>query len=197
MKKITFKILNVLMLMPLLLVSCHCTDSADIDYSLKCSSDLLDYVTAHVTYVSDGGNVVKYDIHDEEWKESENGQSSSSTVIINGDTIKKDGKTKEWKKHVNYDKSSVNDEMTVTFTLKKNVPEDAFVYFANFYVDLSANLVIEDDGEKLTSKSETSQKNDPFSRRYLKDYVEGIIKHIKIEANVKQSSIKSDVHVNI
>ena len=186
------KFVNCLMLSSMLLVSCHCDDDTiDIDYSLKCSSDLLELVTANVSYTSNSGETVPIEIHDEDWNIIEGSQSTSSTVQINGETINKNGKVKEWTKHVHYDdKTSIKEEMIVTFSLKDNIPEDAYVNSAKYYNDLSLHMIIKKDGGEKEVRSNASVNIDGIDNKLIKDYIAEVKKHIKVEVNGDSSKIE-------
>ena len=196
MRKSLIKFANCLMLSSMLLVSCHCDDDTiDIDYSLKCSSDLLELVTANASYISNSGETVPIEIHDEDWKDVENSQSTSSKVQINGETINKTGKVKEWTKHVHYDdKTSITEELIVTYSLKDNIPEDVYVNSAEYYNGLSCIVTIKTkDGDEIKQSSNTIVNPDIVVGKLLKDYIGGVKKQMKVEVKDKSTNFKSEI----
>lgn len=143
MKKIILTFAIVL-LSSMMLVSCF-EPEADIDYTLTCSSDLLEYVTPQITY-SSNGNTITYNITDEEWSDvNSNDESIKTSIVINGDTITRERVLKKWTKHVHYDDFSIiDDEMVVTYIPKSGIQSDQ-VRLLNHYHNLSAKLDFTDE----------------------------------------------------
>lgn len=191
MKKSFIKFANCLMLSSMFFVSCQCDKSVDIEYSLECSDDLLELVTTNVSYVSNNGIPVTIPIHDEDWKDKENNitsnrTSSTSIVIINGDTINKSGKIKQWIKQVHYDDFPIMDEMTVTYSIKEGVPSDAMIEIANFLHNLQIpQMIIKDEkkGKETVYQGISLDINTSVGKVKLKDYVEGLKEHKKVVVN--------------
>lgn len=171
MKKIFLNILNVLFA-SMMLVGCDCCCNdphIDIDYELVCSKDLLEYATPQVTYLANNATPVTFSISEGEWVEiNNNNESVKSTIIINGDTITKDGKLMKWTRHIHYDSYSVvDDEMTVTYKPKENA-SGVIVFVDNFYHNLSANLeYVDDDGNKYKPTIISSKTNISFGIKQL------------------------------
>lgn len=155
MKKTLINFVN-LFLASMILVGCDCcTDDPriDIDYTLLCSTDLLEYATPQITYTKSGKDPITIPIAENEWEEvKDQDVTSEKTIItIKGETITKDSKLVKWKKHVHYDDFSIVDDVIDVTYKPKETAKDVIVIFAAFTHSLSANLVFVDkDGNRIT-----------------------------------------------
>lgn len=147
MRKSFYKVVN-LVLASMLLTSCDkCEDAyADIDYTIVCSDDLLDYATPEVTYKGNDGTVNTFSISEGEWIEADNLNNNVNTkIVIGNDTISKSRKIKKWTKHVHYDDFSIiDDEISVKYIPKASIPTGK-VYIADFVHQVTGSLSFRDD----------------------------------------------------
>jgi len=146
---ITFKN-NVMATLTLITFACCTEPSLDIDYTLTCSEGLLEYATPQVSYVSNGNTPVSFAILEGEWSVvEEKDQSSTINIIIDGDTITKSQKLMKWTKHIHYeDFTVVDDELTVTYTPKSNIPAGC-VLASGFEHTLTAAIdFVDEDGNR-------------------------------------------------
>lgn len=196
MKKTIIKFVN-LFLASMMLVGCDCCDDSqiDIDYTLVCSEDLLEYATPQVTYTENGKDPRVISIAENEWEEvKDNDVTSTTTIVINGETITKVTKLVKWTKHVHYGKFSiVDDVMEVTYKPKETA-KDIIVLIDQFKHDLSANLdFVDEDGDRYTSTFIYNETNINIGQRMS---LEELINSYKdrrgfhVESNGNYSQIK-------
>ena len=124
---------------------------ANLDYQLYCSSALLTYATPQIIHTGNNGNSVTFTIPESEWEEDDSDDMMEPTIImIDGDTIVSESKMMRWTKHIEYDDFSViDDEMTVVYIPKDNVPMGNVDNTEGLKPILSANLeFVDDDGSK-------------------------------------------------
>ena len=99
-----------------------CTKSyVEYEYVLTCSKELLQYATPQVTYRDNNGHFQTFLLSEADMFDTKN----SVTIVINGKTMTDDS-LKTWRKGVKYENFGiVDDEMTVTYIPKSDIPEDA------------------------------------------------------------------------
>ena len=134
MKQLIFKIQKFTLLF-IVLFMCSCEDPyVTIKYTLTCDEALLNYATPQVTYKGNDGDTIKFQLSDNEWKKESN--------------------YSKWEKEITYnDFSHIEDEITITYIPKENIPSDAKI-FIDFTHDLSASLEIRDEDGHVTNNSE-------------------------------------------
>lgn len=149
-------------LLALLMVSCSpCEDRIELTYTLECSESLLEYATPQVVYKNKDGNTVTIQINDNDWKNSQTSITSTTTIKVGDEEIKSFSNTavKKWEMNVTYEKeTSANEEMTVTYIPKSNIPSDATV-IGGFHHNLNLKYFIKHDnseqiGNGVNKKSE-------------------------------------------
>lgn len=197
MKRMAINFVNLL-LASMMLVSCDCCTedpSIDIEYSLVCSKDLLEYATPKVVYTANSGTPISINISENEWEEIETADPSvKTTIVINGDTVTSDSKLIKWKKHVHYGEFSiVDDMMEVTYEPKEKA--EGVIIFANpFKHHLSASLefIDEDGGIHKPVIISSSIEDVVGTKRSLKEIIEGYSDRygFHVESNGKYSVIK-------
>ena len=121
MKKNVFSLI-LLTSLSLLFAGCE-KNHVTFEYVLTCSPELLKYATPQVTYKNSEGKNQTFLITEADMTDVE----SNVTVTINGQT-QPQKQLKEWRKGVKYeDFGIVEDEMTVTYIPKSDVPAEVKV----------------------------------------------------------------------
>ncbi|MCH5311343.1 MAG: hypothetical protein J1E57_05220 [Prevotella sp.] len=128
----------------------------NVDYVLSCPNALLEFATPQVIYVGNDGKPVTFTIPESDWKEliypeSWDLEDEKAIVVIDGESIiSEQTKTMQWTKYVEYDDFSViDDEMTVVYIPKNNIPTGNVDKIEGLKPRLNANLEFaDDDGQK-------------------------------------------------
>ena len=164
MKQLIIKIQKFTLLF-IVLFMCSCEDPyVTIKYKLICDEALLNYATPIVTYKGNDGNTITFPISDNEWK-TESNYSKSISVSINGTEIKSESQMKNWEKEITYnDFSHIEDEITITYIPKEDIPSDAKI-FIDFTHDLSASLEIRDEDGHVTNNAGIVRNETKISRK--------------------------------
>lgn len=118
----------------------------DIDYTLNCSEDLLKYATPQVTYVDDEGREVTVQIADSEWEVNE-----EATFSVTFEDVSLNAKILKWTKRIHREEFPVDDEVTVTYIPKANMPEYDEEKVNLFYRNLLISNQFVDEGNEHTS----------------------------------------------
>lgn len=113
---------------------------ADVHFILSCSEDLLDYATPQVTYVNEEGESVTVQIADSEWEENED-----IDFDITFDDASFDAKIMKCTKTIRFEEFPIDDEMTVTYLPKANMPAYDKTRLNKFYHNLTATLDFVDE----------------------------------------------------
>ena len=121
----------------------------DIDYVLNCSEDLLEYATPQVTYVDDDGQEVTVQIADSEWEVDED-----VTFSVAFNDVSLNAKILKWTKRIHREEFPVDDEMTVTYIPKADMPEYEATRVNKFYRRVSIDMqFVDKKGNNSTSIS--------------------------------------------
>ena len=157
MKKKICNVINIGLLSMMFVLCASCEDSyVDITYRLECPSNLLEYATPQVTYKGNDGNPITFTIPESAWEDMDSNDKIMMTIVVNGDTISKEGKMIQWKKHVHYDDFSiVDDEMTVEFTPKNSIfMESSCLTYSMPFLNGAINVKYEDGSEAIVPFAE-------------------------------------------
>ena len=119
----------------------------NIDYQLSCPTVLLEYAIPQITYVGNDGTPVTFTIPESDWEEGVVYVPNTTVIVIDGDTIVSESMKKmQWTKHVKYDDFSiVDDEMTVVYVPRDNIPMGNVDKIEGLKPGLSAHLEFVDD----------------------------------------------------
>ena len=118
----------------------------DIDYVLNCSEDLLEYATPQVTYVDDDGQEVTVQIADSEWEVDED-----VIFSVTFEDVSLDAKVLKWTKRIHREEFPVDDEMTITYIPKADMPEYDEEKVNKFFRRLSVDMQFVDKKENNTT----------------------------------------------
>ena len=122
----------------------------DIDYTLNCSEDLLEYATPQVSYVDDNGQEVTVQIADSEWEVNED-----MTFSVTFEDVSLDAKVLKWTKQIHREEFPVDDEVTVTYIPKADMPEYDEEKVNLFYRDLwISNQFVDEENNHTTPGGE-------------------------------------------
>lgn len=113
----------------------------DIDYTLNCSEDLLDYAIPQVTFVDDNGQQTTLQITDSEWEASEDATFSvtfENSTVMNARMLK-------WTKRVHRETFPVDDQITVSYLPKADMPDYDETRVNMFFHDVSVNMHFVDE----------------------------------------------------
>lgn len=113
----------------------------DIDYTLNCSEDLLDYAIPQVTFVDDSGQQTTIQITDSEWEASEDATFSvtfENSTVMNARMLK-------WTKRVHRETFPVDDQITVSYLPKADMPDYDETRVNKFFHDVSVNMHFVDE----------------------------------------------------
>ena len=124
----------------------------DIAYTLNCSEDLLKYVIPQVTYMGDDGKEVTVQITDTEWTQMNNGAHFDVTF---GDGLSSSANIMTWTRKLHWEEFPVDDEITVSYIPKADMPEYEKTSVNLFYGDLSIgyHFVDEENGRTITQNA--------------------------------------------
>ena len=134
------------------------THYVDITYMLNCSEDLLKYVIPQVAYMGDDGKEVTVQITDTEWTQMNNGAHFDVTF---GDGLSSSANIMTCTRKLHWEEFPVDDEITVSYIPKADMPEYEKTSVNLFYGDLSIgyHFVDEENGYTSTQKDGTGDQS--------------------------------------
>ncbi|MCH5311739.1 MAG: hypothetical protein J1E57_07285 [Prevotella sp.] len=150
MKRKLWSIISIILLSTMI-VSCSKDEDPYVifEFRLDCPSALLRYATPQVTYKGNDGGAITFTIPESEWTETgiSNGMT---TVVINGETVVLEAqRMMRWTKRVRYDEIPAEDEMTVVYIPKNNVPAGNVSVIDNFEPKISGEMNYWDELGKM------------------------------------------------
>ena len=124
----------------------------DIAYTLNCSEDLLKYVIPQVTYMGDDGKEVTVQITDTGWMHMNNDAHFEVTF---GDGLSSNANIMTCTRKLHWEEFPVDDEITVSYIPKADMPEYEKTSVNLFYGDLSIgyHFVDEENGRTITQNA--------------------------------------------
>lgn len=139
---------------------------ADVHFILSCSEDLLDYATPQVTYVNEEGESVTVQIADSEWEENED-----IDFDITFDDASFDAKIMKCTKTIRFEEFPIDDEMTVTYLPKANMPAYNKTRFNMFYRNLTIAMDFVDEKNSHSCSSSPQYSDVSYNLRFTLDEI--------------------------
>lgn len=139
---------------------------ADVHFILSCSEDLLDYATPQVTYVNEEGESVTVQIADSEWEENED-----IDFDVTFDDASFDAKIMKWTKTIRFEEFPIDDEMTVTYLPKANMPAYDKTRFNMFYRNLTIAMDFVDEKNSHSCSSSPQYSDVSYNLRFTLDEI--------------------------
>lgn len=139
---------------------------ADVHFILNCSEDLLNYVTPQVTYINEEGRSVTVQIADSEWEENK-----EVNFGITFDDASFDAKIMKYIKTIRFKEFPIDDEMTVTYLPKANMPAYDRNRLNMFYHNLTVTMDFVDEKNNYFLSTSSQYRDVSYKLNFTLDEI--------------------------